>query len=135
MSDEIAGTRAITQLGLEIPNSAWLTSNQRLHWAAKAKRTAHIRQLSALQARLVGISPMMQVHVAAFIGYPTSAKADPPNAAPSVKAAIDGLTDAGVWPDDDSEHVVAVEFRREAGKAPKGHHTIRLVLTDQALTF
>jgi len=135
MPSRLSETTGIAQLGLTIPNAVWLTSNQRLHWAAKAKRTATIRQLAAVQARNLGIEPMMQVHVAAFIGYPTSAKADPPNAAPAVKAAIDGLTDAGVWPDDDSEHVVAVEFRREVGKCKKGHHTIRLVLTDQQLEF
>src|SRR5699024_890570 len=71
----ITGT---AQVGLEIPNAVWLTSNQRLHWADKAKRTAAIRQLAASPARNARIEPMMQVHVAAFIGYPTSAKADPP---------------------------------------------------------
>jgi hypothetical protein len=45
-------------------------------------------------------------HVAAFIGYPRNGKADPANAAPTVKALIDGMVDAGVWPDDDSTYVI-----------------------------
>lgn len=121
---------------LTIPDEYWLTSNQRLHWAAKAKRTKFIRTLAHIGAgEAFEGRTWMQVHVGVFVGYPTRSKADPSNAAPAVKAALDGLTDAGVWPDDDSEHVVTVTYAREASKSGKGTHTLRLVLTDQALPF
>ena len=48
---------------------------------------------------------------------------------------MDGLTDAGIWEDDDSEHVVVVTFQRDPKKAPAKTHTLRLVLTDQAVPF
>lgn len=120
---------------LTIPAEHWMSANDRMHWAQKAKRTAAVRQLAAAAARAGEWPRMMQVHVCAFVGYPSKRKADPPNAYPTVKAALDGFTDAGVWPDDDSEHVVAVEFRRDPTPAPKGTHTLRLVITDQALSF
>lgn len=123
------------ELLLTIPAEHWMSANDRMHWAAKAKRTAAVRELAAAVAVAAGVPRMMQVHVCAFVGYPSRRKADPPNAYPTVKAALDGITDAGVWEDDDSEHVVAVEFRRDPKSSPKGTHTLRLVLTDQALNF
>ena len=38
-----------TEITVDIPREWWLSSNQRLHWAAKAKRTAAIRELSVDQ--------------------------------------------------------------------------------------
>lgn len=125
----------MTELTLTIPAEHWMSANDRMHWAAKAKRTAAVRELAAAAATAASTPRMMQVHVCAFVGYPSRRKADPPNAYPTLKAALDGLTDAGVWPDDDSEHVVAVEFRRDTKPSSKGTHTLRLVLTDQALPF
>jgi crossover junction endodeoxyribonuclease RusA len=34
---------------------------------------------------------------------PTKRRLDPPNFYPTVKALVDGLTDAGIWTDDNSE--------------------------------
>lgn len=129
----------MTELLLTIPDVWWLTSNQRLHWAAKAKRVAQVRQLAGWEAtrarRDDGLGPFERVHVCAWIGYPTRAKADPSNSAPTVKAVLDGLTDGRMWADDDSEHVVAVEYRRDPQHSERGFHTVRLTLTDQAVPF
>lgn len=67
----------------------------------------------------------------AVIGYPTSTRADPANAAPTVKAIIDGLVDARVWDDDDHRHIPSVAFTRDAQKAPKGTHTVTLIIQEQ----
>ena len=123
------------QLTLDIPSALWLTSNQRLHWAAKAKRTRAIRHLAAVRARNERIRRFTVVHVTAYIGYPTNAKADPANAYPSVKAAIDGLVDAGVLAEDDDKHVLGPDMRRDTKAGRLGMHRIRLVLTDQEVPF
>ncbi|MBZ2197261.1 hypothetical protein [Occultella gossypii] len=124
----------MTTLTLAIPAPWWLSSNQRIHRMQVAGRTKIIRAAAARAARTIGRT-FEQVHVCAFIQYPTAAKADPPNAWPTVKAMLDGLTDAGIWEDDDSKHVIATEFRREVGKSPRGEYRVRLVLTDQDVPF
>lgn len=123
------------EIVLEIAPALWHTSNDRLHWAVKAKKTKHIRALAQLEARRAKLTPVRTVHVCAWIGYPTRSKADPSNAAPVVKAALDGLTDAGIWTDDDSDHVIAVEYRRDATTKRRGLHTVRLTLTEQTIPW
>lgn len=66
-----------------------------------------------------------------MIGYPTQTRADPANAAPTVKAIIDGLVDARVWDDDDHRHIPSVAFIRAPQKAPKGTHTVTLLIQEQ----
>jgi hypothetical protein len=124
-----------TQLAITIPAALWMSANQRLHWADKAKRTRGIRQLAYTTARVQKIPAHDVTHVAAFIGYPRGGKADPANAAPTVKAAIDGMVDAGVWPDDDSLHVIGPTFLRDQTTGVAGVHTIRLVLTPQEIPW
>ena len=124
-----------TEITVDIPREWWLSSNQRLHWAAKAKRTAAIREATKIAARNAALPTFNVVHVCAWIGYPRAGKADPSNAAPVVKAALDGLTDAGLWPDDDSEHVIAVEYRRDTGTKRPGIHTLRLTITEQEVPW
>lgn len=119
---------------LAIDPADWMSSNRRLHWAQRAKRTKTIRHLAFVTARAARVPRHGPTSVAAFIGYPTNAKADPANANPVVKAAIDGLTDAHVWPDDDSEHVVSTSFARDP-KTTDGTYSVRLVLTDQEVPF
>ena len=123
------------ELTLTIPDEHWISANDRRHWRANATRRAALRALAADVARTADLPRFMQVHVGVFVGYPTRRRADPTNAADTLKPCLDGLTDAGVWEDDDSEHVVAVTFMRDLKCSPKGHHTLRLVLTDQCLPF
>ena len=110
-----------------------MSANDRPHWAAKAKATRNVRQLAATTAR--GLEPVGTVHVAAFIGYLRNGTADPSNAAPTVKALLDGLTDAGLWVDDDSTHVIGPTYLRDPKSTTPGHYTIRLVLTSQEVPW
>lgn len=89
---------------LEIPKGEWLTQNQRLHWAQAASRKKAVRYRSRVEARRQGIQPRTGKTIATIlVGYPTARRADPENAAPTIKAAIDGLVDAGVLVDDSAE--------------------------------
>ena len=89
---------------LDIPRDEWLTQNMRLHWAQVARRKKAVRQRSRLEARRQGIQPRIGKTIATIlVGYPTARRADPENAAPTIKACIDGLVDAGVIPDDSAE--------------------------------
>lgn len=104
-----------------------LTSNQRHHWQAKARLTKALRTTTAWIAKAQGVGPVDgPVRITAVIHPKTARRFDPHNYQPSVKAAIDGLVDAGVFPDDDSKVVHAVTF--EAGPKNPDGWTIRLVI-------
>ena len=49
---------------------------------------------------------------------------------PTTKALIDGITDFGVWPDDNDLWVVGPDHRRGEGVAPLGVRKVRLVITE-----
>lgn len=115
-----------------IDDRSWLSANRRYHWADRAKRVRALRRLGYATARSLGIPELGTTVVVSHIGYPRAGRADPSNAAPSVKALIDGICDAGVWPDDDSEHVIDGGYRRGPHTGQRGIHQITLTLTPEA---
>jgi crossover junction endodeoxyribonuclease RusA len=120
----------MTEMTFTIPADLWLSANHRPHWAVKARKTKALRQLGWAKGMETAVRYDV-CHVAAFIGYLRNGTADPSNAAPTVKALIDGLTDAGVWPDDDHTHVIGPTYLRDPKSPTPGHYTVRLVLTSQ----
>jgi crossover junction endodeoxyribonuclease RusA len=124
----------MTELAFVIPDTLWLSANDRMHWAPKSKRTKALRELAYARATDEPVGAFDIAHIAAFIGYPRNGRADPANAAPTVKALIDGLVDAGVFPDDDSTHVIGPTYLR-GDKCPAGQHAVRLVLTEQEIPW
>lgn len=134
MSDQYTPTtEEVREAGMivrtfDVHRDYWLNANQRLHWAQRKTRTAYLRHLAWAGSgdRLVFSVP---VHVLATISTPTNSRFDPPNAAPTVKALIDGLVDAGVLADDDHEHVPRVSFERGPKTGKPGLYRIRLTLT------
>lgn len=125
----------MTELTFTIPADLWLSANQRMHWAPKSKRTKTLRELGWIVAMGKIDEPQGPTHVAAFIGYLRNGTADPANSAPTIKALIDGMTDAGVWPDDDSTHVIGPTYLRDPKSPTPGHYTVRLVLTPQEVPW
>lgn len=123
----------MTTLTFTIPPDLWLSANDRMHWAPKAKRTAALRQLGYVTARAEKVHGLGPTHVAAFIGYLRGGRADPANCG-VVKPLIDGMTDAGVWPDDDSTHVIGPTYLRDP-KTTNGAYSVRLVLTEQDIPW
>lgn len=112
-----------------IPREQWVTSNSRLHHYAKAQRVKILRETGAIQARAQQISHYAQpVQLMIGIGYPTAVRSDPSNSEPTVKGLIDGMTDAGVFKDDDSKHVTALIFYRLEKKSAKSTHTVRITV-------
>jgi hypothetical protein len=85
-----------------------LVNMHRMRWA---EHTDAIRQTWGWLARQARIPKLQR---ARFDVTPLHANnrspQDPAACAPEAKAAIDGLVDAGVLPDDNGRHVVAIEF-------------------------
>ncbi|MGJ9487090.1 hypothetical protein ACRQFN_09305 [Actinotignum sp. GS-2025e] len=123
-------------ISFNINKHQWLTSNGRYHYMDKARRTKQLRRRAFYEARAKNYHAHLDkpvftepVEVVAAIGYPTAGKADPPNAAPTVKALLDGLTDAELWPDDDSKHVARTSYERGPDTRMAGIHRVTLTIT------
>ncbi len=92
-----------------------LTMNQRMHWAQKAKMTASWRQAglyaTGFGQRMNGVVRELPRSVVQLVLPVRSVKIrrDPHNWYPTVKAVVDGLVDAGLWPDDTPEYVMTIE--------------------------
>lgn len=121
-------------LTVDIPSAWWLTSNGRYKWPDRARRTRHLRTIALLEARRQHLEPVTGVvSVIATVHYRTAVRADPANAQPTLKALVDGCTDAGIWADDDSTHLIGPDSRRGCnlpGLRP-GEHRIVLTITPE----
>ena len=117
-------------LDLPIPSAWWFTSNTKLHWQAKSRKTRSLRALARVEGkRVMGAArkrrPAFTKCKLAVKVFPAREHFDPTNAAPMVKAIVDGLTDAGWWEDDDHDHIPEMTYIfGRAVNAPNRHITI-----------
>lgn len=125
----------MSELVIYVPQNEWLSANDRLHWAEKARRTRELRSRGAVMALRDGVAGHQTTHVAAFIGYLRGGRVDPANSSPTVKALIDGMVDACVWPDDDDLHVIGPTYLRDPKTDRPGHYRVRFVLTEQEVPW
>lgn len=95
------------------PPGKLLSMNDRMHWTKKARATkawreaAHFGALESLgrARRMFGVPALVTVTLPVRDARPR----DPHNLFATVKPIVDGLTDAGLWPDDTSEWVSVTE--------------------------
>jgi Holliday junction resolvase RusA-like endonuclease len=79
--------------------------NVRSHWRAKAKAVAEYRSEARDAAMAAAyewqlMEPITEAVVTVCAFWPTVRRMDADNLLASMKAAFDGITDAGVWADD-----------------------------------
>lgn len=121
------------EITIPVGKSDWLSSNDRhAHWRIRAARTRAIRtktKLIALNLLAAGtLTKLDRARIIAYISMPTNRRSDPGNAAPTVKAMIDGLVDAHILPDDDRTHVIGPDYREAAKTGVAGLYRITLTL-------
>ena len=93
------------------PGMELLNANQRLHWSVRGSRTRTIRHAAWALARKQKIPALDRATVRVEYRPPMAwRRGDASNLAPSAKAAIDGLTDARVWTDDNSRHLLTETY-------------------------
>jgi crossover junction endodeoxyribonuclease RusA len=97
------------------------TLNHRMHWRAQAPHKKAWRTAAAQMAATLGTPTQRRLHGRWYlwISYPVtspSIRRDPDNWVLTSKWIIDGLVDAGVLEDDDSDHLVTLNatFHRAA---------------------
>jgi crossover junction endodeoxyribonuclease RusA len=86
-----------------------LNMNQRLHWREERRRARRWRSAAATAARdQIGhqVGPAV-VHITLPVFR--NLRRDPHNYFPTVKPIVDGLVDAGLWPDDTPQWVTTIE--------------------------
>ena len=91
-----------------------LNANDRPHWAQKAKITAYLRQIGRLkvsEGKYPAYTKKRPCGLVVTIYAPTKRRMDPPNFYPTVKALVDGMTDAGIWTDDNHEVIKYKVFK------------------------
>lgn len=104
------------------PGLTLLNANQRPHFHKRATITADIRggameaatEHPQLMADLAAAKPgplLARAHILGVLHPPTAGRRDPANWYPTFKAAVDGLVDAGLFEDDDHEHVLGPDMR------------------------
>lgn len=108
-----------------IATSDVISANGREHHMTKARKTRTVRLMAMLEATKLTFqrpTPLIdKAHVTVSIGWqPLKRKRDADNLAPTVKAAIDGMVDAGIFEDDNDEHRLSTKYttypRSEAGR-------------------
>jgi hypothetical protein len=112
---------------LDLPRDLWFTSNDlpNMHYMARSNKAAAIRALAAIATKFAGETPVTQCRITVTASLPTARRFDPANIAGTVsKHAIDGMTDAGLWADDNSEHVVFVGFQRGPKTGTRGMYRL-----------
>ncbi|MDP8971179.1 MAG: hypothetical protein M3N52_11940 [Actinomycetota bacterium] len=97
---------------LEVPaGHGWVTENRRGAWYVHHRLTRHWRHLTKTLAKQAKLPAMPGAHIVAELMFTTGHRRDPHNWFPTAKAAVDGLVDAGVLPDDRAELVTGPDMR------------------------
>jgi len=110
----------------------YLSMNDRSHWRTRARSVKAWRIAANQAARSSAyfvFGTAQEVHMQ--LDVPDSRRRDPHNLYPTVKACVDGMTDAGCWEDDDGRWVHTNEptFRVVGRKVPL---CVTVTLTERA---
>lgn len=90
-----------------------LRSNDRKHWSRRARDVKQIRAAAFYAAR--GITGPIPAVVTIVWTVTDRRRRDAGASSPTLKAAIDGMVDAHVWPDDSLAYVAEERCRIEIG--------------------
>lgn len=99
------------RLFLPLADRKWINANSRLFYLERSRRTKAWRDKAAWAARGAHLPHLPGGRVVCELRFADSRRRDPANWAPTAKACIDGLVDAGVFPDDSHKYVVGPDMR------------------------
>lgn len=120
----------MTSWDLTYETRGWSLNEERkhkAHWWRAAKVSEWRGEFKRLTEE-AGIPPCTKIAVEVYTTFKTRRLQDPGNNMPAVKAAVDGIIDAGVIPDDVPEHVLYIRYH--ASTYEKGRDSVCLVVID-----
>ena len=92
--------------------AGFMNANHRHHWSRKGRDTKAWRTAAWAHARNENLAPRdRRARVIVVFHRTGRRRCDVGNLAPTAKAIVDGLTDAGLWPDDSDAHLVGPDLR------------------------
>lgn len=113
-----------------------INSNDRDHNKVTGHMVSRIRKLAAYETKakkdkyMLPFSPKRPCHLTVTVYKPTRRRLDTPNLYPTVKPLVDGLTDAGIWTDDNSEVIKFMTFKRGGPSEIPGKYRVRLEIKE-----
>lgn len=111
----------MTSIAFALPRAIVVSSNDRLHWRAKAKKVADLREIGRREARAEGMQPAIgPVDVIVTIYWPDKRRRDAPNLWDTVKPLIDGIVDAGILRDDSDQYIARTIFQAGIERSQRG---------------
>ena len=117
-----------------------MNANDRMHFQVKKDIVSYLRNLSHVTAtNHIGIlgegehiySKNNPCHIVVYVNPPSNRRMDAPNWYPTIKALIDGLTDAGVFEDDNDSVITSFTFVPGTKTDDKLYHIILEVRAGQ----
>lgn len=99
---------------------------RRMHWAVQAKAKKEVGETVTWLARRAGIKNLGPSVVSVTWFAPDKRKRDSDSLGPFLKAALDGLVAAGVWPDDHSDWVVETRMAIDKSDTKNARLEIRI---------
>ena len=117
---------------LDIPAARHMSLNARNHWSVDAEIKAEWRMLAAAHAKRAIPRHLGPVQIVLHAYPPTNHRRDADNLTPNLKAAVDGLRDAGVLVDDTPEQVVRsyVQLHKSPGGSRRWVWRLEVQLVD-----
>lgn len=115
INPDIRGHAAV-ELPWQVPQ---LSPNVRMHWGARSRITAFVREKTGWIAKAAKLAPTHPFEVTLHYRPARNGRRDPGNLCLDSKACIDGLVDAGLAPDDTHEFIhetIPVIHPAEKGK-------------------
>lgn len=100
----------ILELTFRVERKIILNANVSRHKFDKSNRAKKLRALGQHIGQQYKDIKFSKFTIDIDIFPPTRRRFDPPNLSPSTKHIIDGLTDAGLWDDDDWTHLTKISF-------------------------
>lgn len=110
-----------------------INSNDRDHNKVTGHMVSRIRKLAAYETKakkdkhMLPFSPKRPCHLTVTVYKPTRRRLDTPNLYPTVKALVDGMTEAKIWTDDNDNVIKSTKFQLGGLSGKKGYY--RFVLT------
>jgi hypothetical protein len=99
-----------TVIHLAISRDVLMTSNQRLHWATKARHTKVIRDMAFVLCKHPKRQHMPAATLEVVAKWGNRRARDAESIVPTAKAAIDGCVDAGLLRDDSHTYLKHVGY-------------------------